>query len=524
MDYIVINRIIYQYFITDRSSKGEYLLLNFDEADLEEVSKRLDLTTTQVLEVLKSTLSKDWTPLVEEVAGVPLYFGLIAFQSYAAYLMEKDELFTENAFLPKFKSLLGKKGVIIDDGIKNLFVGSGIHPIQDVVWGSAKAHLEKLGFLSNIPLATTHSWRYVRYPKSQSLLNTADLKRLTPFFILLNLRPNELITFEDFKLLIERESSLSAYLSNHAKKVFKNTVEQTILYQQIFNFYQHWDGTINGQPKEVQKKNLNSSLLLAHSAGNYKIYIGENENFISPKQLFQQLKKLNCKSIHSNLILFKNIPQYPNEYEDIRYLDIGQQVIVFVDKNRHPALFGFLAKSGADKDFGNMAIFHLETNKGHLDTPLGEYIKPFPLRLKNGLRIGRFNEWMLGAGPNLEVIDSVSDIWINDEKLTLENGNYSFKNFSVGNYVIKIKGYTQLNFSIIDDEFKYQVSDIDFQKSWGLNEWILTMDALNITLNGLQFHEEQSSTKHPVRSWINKLKNSNKNVRSTLIAKYLQKH
>ena len=122
------------------------------------------------------------------------------------------------------------------------------------------------------------------------------------------------------------------------------------------------------------------------------------------------------------------------------------------------------------------------------------------------------------------MIDSVSDIWINGEKLTLESGSYSFRNFLVGKYAIKVKGHTQLNFSIIDDEFKYQISDIDFQKSWGLNEWILTADAPNITLNGLQLHQEQSSTKHPVRNWINKLKSSNKNVRSTLIAKSLQKH
>ena len=102
----------------------------------------------------------------------------------------------------------------------------------------AKEYFDKYhGLHLIIPASTINPGRYVQFPKSQSLLNTEDLKSLTLFFSG-ELRIKEEIPFNFFRELIEN-NLINIKLNKRAKFLIEDSKIE-LCYHQIYNFYNKW--------------------------------------------------------------------------------------------------------------------------------------------------------------------------------------------------------------------------------------------------------------------------------------------
>ena len=517
MDYAILNNAIYTYFITTRCDKGEYLFLYFDETDLNTIAGQLSTSKKEILVTFKHTLSQNWTILLEDNHAIPNYFGLLALQSYAAFLMQRDNDFSENAFIPKLNELLGfpKSDT---NRIESLFKSS-----QDSIWKAAKEHIKSLDFLTNIPKSSEKAYRYVKYPKSQALLRTEDLYKLAGYFQKINLQPSEPIGFEDFKAIFNRKSDYAKFLSNHAKKIFNAQEDLAMVYQQLFNFYQTWNGTTSSTVTPIEIEEKYAPLLLEFYKEEFTLYWRPTEQIISLKKVFSQLKKLHYECAYNKLILLKNIPQYPDEYSDTNHVRIGDKIVVLIDTSIHARLFGFLVKTEKPENHGNHAVILLTVTEKHLQSPLQKYIRKYPLRLTHGLRLGRHNDWLQGAGPNL-MIDNSGDtiVWVNDEQQLIKNNHFSFRDYPTGTYSVKIKNYTRLNFRILNKPFNQSIRKEDFPMSWSIKNWNYQEEQTTNSIIGLQLSMEELENSNTNRMWIDTLLNRKKHQTNNLIIKALQ--
>src|SRR5690606_7684542 len=120
----------------------------------------------------------DWSKLlaVDKRRDIPLCFGLIGLQCLAATMAEEDGIWE------KFRLLTN----ISDDTRLNVCLKEKVSPLDrnvlDVIWERVKSYLKKRDLHIELPKERDGPHRYVRYPKSQVVLNRDDLKEYKPFF------------------------------------------------------------------------------------------------------------------------------------------------------------------------------------------------------------------------------------------------------------------------------------------------------------------------------------------------------
>ena len=112
--------------------------------------------------------------------GIPKFFGLLALQCHAAFIMHNDGLVTAANFRNRFIELVGiSSGIHLNSLFAETYDGN--LNIQEKIWVSAKSYFKKKNIILEIPEKKSYAGRNTQFPQSQCVLNYEDLKEYYSF-------------------------------------------------------------------------------------------------------------------------------------------------------------------------------------------------------------------------------------------------------------------------------------------------------------------------------------------------------
>lgn len=393
------------------------------------------------LDSFKEINKNSWSYLIKEKEGIPQYFGLIALQCLAAFKMQNINDRNAGNFRDHFAELIG-----IDDVNKiNIFCAEPFDDnfkVQEKIWFSAKEFLRRKNILLDIPEVGENAGRYTRFPKSQIVLNQEDLKEYNLFFISIHSEFDS-ISFKDFKRYY-RNKILNFIQDFRRYNNIKNDnqwseIEQKIKLKQIFDFY---------CSEEWINKNENSSLNKIISNKNYIIKLTQSELLLFD-EYHNKLENLNELIKSNRFMIFKENEDYPNEFESVNSICFENNNILLIYKsaensNEIKILNNSFSTIHCDDLAHNIFIYQIK-NSDHLPNFLKNKISSdYPIELK-GFKVTGKKIYFVNNPPkihrNKEII---FQIYCNKKRISIEEIN------KIGKYTIKVNGYTNYNFELIE--------------------------------------------------------------------------
>lgn len=442
MTYLEFNEKILTFYLS--RARSPFFSLSLDKYELENDICPLGQLTGF------TELKHSWNDLLQQQAGIPYYIGLLALQCLAASMMQDEKPFTAAAYRTRLKELLGLADV---SEVNSLFVGKDPQSkFQDKVWAAAEQYFAvRHGLKLSIPPQSTGTWRYVRYPLSQALLKTEDLKCFIPFFSE-TFQPNELIHFNHFNELIQY-NLLNISLKPRAQHLLKDETKNQQCLQQIYNFYNEWDGSTPATPQnkprqrtqsEVEAKNQ-SKLILSLEGGSPLFYLSLNESTPFPACNLFLLR--DYKYLHNGIIIFNQMEYAEAEYEDSRYLFKNvPSYLVFLGRS-HFRLLSFINKEQilCEELGDDLYLFNFQEQNSALSHILSGLIqKSRPFSLFGGVKINKTKAYLLGWGPSIECTLTYSVI-CNHIKI-----DYQPSTAPTGIYKVRVDNYPDVNFKIVN--------------------------------------------------------------------------
>lgn len=488
MTYQELNNKIYKFYI-DRSVSF-FFTLCIDEKEIEEIISVKNLKSFQFLK-------SDWNNVLETRNFIPQYFGILAIQCLAASLMQNDGEYTANSYQIRLQGLLDIKD---NNTLQNLFRGTNRNePVQEEIWYSAKRFLkDELGFELNIPRRTTGRGRFVQYPISQALLNTEDLRHFTSFFDQ-EFQVKEALPFNYFKMRLDA-NFLNISTTTRTKRLWENDQKRDRCLLQLYNYYNSWEGDVyvsrEGNRIHTDKASNNCSkqpqqkLLLLFERGQPKFYInGEFDKEIKGENLFQMK---NYNFFHKTLIIF-NESDYPNEYQDSRFMFENETCYIFLDINLNYREFQFLENNSEEKIevYKNYILYKYAITKLKNFALQKYFAVTNPVRLSGGLKTYALNEYLAGYGPSIIYNEKYYVLFEN------KRCEYHHENSAAGKYKIRTDYYKDVEFTLTEQRQFASLIETK-NKGWNLNTYCIED---NFSIEGCSFNH-LSEEQDPIRNWI----------------------
>jgi hypothetical protein len=511
--YTQFNNVVYEtFFNNDR--KGTLVILTIDEEFIWTFLAALQIDEITFLRHMAAYLSKDWSQvLYGGYTENPKFFGLIALQVYAAYLMDDDHQneneyeYGDKAYNPRLCKLLN----IDIPALQGLY-----YKYQDALWNNFSVWCNQSGFEINIPSSKNGPGRFAQYPLSQAILNKKDLRQLGKVFIHVGLRPGELFHFSDFVDLI-RLADKQPLVTRHYIKVKDRLLSEgksEIFYRQVFNYYNNWNGAMQATD-DLENDTLPSYAL---TSGRYICIVQDNLELVeilnensetvevfslsSPVALADLQKKYKIGS--QGLIAFIENEKYSNEWIQQRYVYRNIPFLIITErKTTQNNLLNVLCNYSQIIPHPIYDIIQgFVPDEALLDERIDSLLfKETHVRLSNGLKLDN-STWMAGAGPCLH-FQQEGTFWINGQKI-FEGQSLDCRGFLPGRYSIKHRDYTPRVFFIKEpvlvDMHLFPNSGWQINKS--LNRW--EYGSVDYHIQGLycKLGHEKVCNSNPVRNWI----------------------
>jgi hypothetical protein len=470
MDYQEFNRKILEYYIVNSTSV--FCSLTIDKEIIETI---IPLNSITEFVELKSS----WQQLLLRVNEIPQYFGLIAVQCYAASIMHDDG---ENAAFNYQVRLMNILDIKDQNQLQKLFVGNlAGKPIQERIWQDAKNHLYiNHHLLIDIPQVARYAGRYVQFPKSQTLLNTEDLKHFTSFFAE-ELGVNEEVSFEYFTARLKANLK-NIKLTNRAKTLMEENNKVEKCFYQIFNYYNLWDGEICEITNRKRTKEIKFAFLpdFDHKKEKF-ILVFEN---CSPKFFEAKSNSINILDLASdslekinryrfkknNILIFNESGYYPDEYENARFLFNHISGFILIHRSCE-AEYQYLENNNSGKFpiAEEYFLFKVDHNSPLVDSPLKQYYQlPFPISLRGGIKLNRFNEYLESYGPEI--------LCNNNFRVLFENQKcyYDPQKAKCGRYKIRIDNLRDFEF-IINQKQNFSNVISSKKSGWDLEKYSISI-------------------------------------------------
>lgn len=494
MTYQEFNKKVFELYALRASTS--FCTLSLDRKEVERILPVSELRSF-------SLLRHSWEGLLATRNGLPLYFGLIGIQCYAASLMQKDDQNAEDAYQVRLCETLG-----LDDNytLQALFRGADKHnPIQEEIWFSAKDYLLKaLNLDLEIPERTKYAWRYVRYPISQALLNTEDLKHFTILFAQ-EFKVKEDLPFAYFKNCLEASLS-NIKLTRRAIDLLNEFTKREKCLRQVYDFYNIWEGEVYYKPSEKRAlgkplpKKLTSdrtTLLLTFKEEQPCFYVFDIEDSKVLREVgANEIFALNDFSpVHDGLIFFNELEYYPNEYESARFLYPESVCYILLNKYTRPAEYRFLeCNSLTARAIGRDTFLFKCQFINKKASILSRFFQvKNPVQLVGGLKINRRKEYLKGFGPSIKC----------DVNHWVIKGHYQChyhpQQAESGVYKVRVSNFKDVEFAIVDNrELCGQVPSKG--KGWNLLAYHASSD---YHLEGCLVNGNFQSLQDDIRLWIN---------------------
>lgn len=520
ISYEKINSIIHDYYFSTRR-EGENLL-SFDEIDLNEVCKKIGCSKIELLNELRRHLRFDWMFTIKYEDDIPLSFGIIFLQTYAGYLMQRDEgdRITHRAYNPHLCRLLN----VYNNQLQQLYRGDYYYlstPIQEQIWFGTRDYLKNHDHYIELPASKKSAGRHVQFPFSQILLNLTDLKHLTTWFEQVNLHSTTPIGLEDFIGLIKNKHyKFDSFLTNHAKAVFTKHVDKRHrIYQQIFDYFKSWDGTVydkdnieKGRRYSFEEK---EQYRLIRTKEKWQVATLNSKKIIDHQSLTRRFFKKLALKFKVKFLIFQEIPFYDEEFELVNRFELNSRHVIMLQRDVAFVEYIKLRKlSNVDKKVcDGLYLFDVFTDKEFTDLGWKNLVRNIPWKLRGGLKLSR-NVWLFGAGPIMEIFTDCI-IRIDSKKIILRAGElYSLQHYDPDKYIIQTTDYTDISFYI---EIGEDCDRTNFQtEGWNLAEW--RVEGSDYQLTGLRLKNTLNASS-PIRNWINVHVNKKVSVNKKLINK-----
>jgi hypothetical protein len=484
MTYTDFNRKVLAFYI--ERAKTSFCSFSLDQGEFELL---VDPGQVASFEILKN----DWTSLIQKTTDIPLYFGLIALQCFAATQMEDGDNVTDSAYIYRFSKLVG-----LNVSLQQLFKSPiGDEAIQEKIWHDAKLFLKKqYGLRLEIPNHRFYKGRYVQYPLSQLLLKTEDLKDFTPFFFE-HFLPNEDIPLDFFQAKLQ--DWLPRVNSRRAERLLNDPIKRNRCYEQLFNYFQSWTGEVFSQkklsplkPKNLPKptNNHKEKLILVVNHAQYNFFFKKNN--VSFDKVFNLTE---CHYFHRGLILFNPSPNYDSDFENSRFLYLNSTTYLLVDRQYKSKEYHFLDKNASNKCqlSPGKTLFLYSTSSITNTHPLRDYFyRVNPVFLKGGIKLDRTNLFLSGFGP---IIDYSEKFMVLFENRPIE---YNPKTALPGDYKVRVTHFRDIPFSIVNVSFDKSTDALS--KGWDFHTMLLTERPM---LEGCLLYSTEKPAHHPIRGWIN---------------------
>lgn len=468
MTYEEFNSKILDYYVQRVTSA--FCTLSIDAIEFNKIIPANRISTFDILKY-------PWSILLIDKNGIPQYFGLIAIQCLAASLMQNDEISSVNAYQIRLCQLLN-----LDDysALQSKFRGSHLdEPVQEEIWWSAKRFLNKrYGFNLRIPERSRNAGRYVQYPKSQALLNTEDLLNFTVFFSE-EFQVGEILGFDFFKKRLEA-SLHNIELSRRTNSLLADSLKREQCIIQIYNYYNTWDGQI--YKHTFSKKNILSTIsvkseniyrqkliLIMSNTDPQLYYIGNGSKKLCLAEVFNLT---DYKYITKHLIIFCQHDYYPDEYEDSRFIDKETDCYIIVNRFYKSSEYRYLENNSIDKININddLTLYKYRYSNSLTSSPLNIYIpKINPIRLRNGLRLNRSNQYLKGFAPII-ICDFPYSIIYMDRKC-----DYNPETAPEGHYKVRTDYFRDIEFDILVKKV-HEIVIRSRNSGWNLKKYTINTD------------------------------------------------
>lgn len=486
MTYREFNENVLRFYL--ERAKTSLLTFAIDSAEFSSIVNTADIRS---FEILKGS----WAVLINSQPSIPLYFGLLALQSYAAYLMQDDEEMTENAYLPRLQYVLGLKGINIQTLFRESYENK---TVQETLWFEAKRHLNRYyGLNLQIPEPRSHKGKYIQYPLSQLLLKKEDLKDFTVFFAE-HFLPGENISHHFFS------EALLAWprprISPRAANLLSDPEKRGACIIQIFNYFQIWDGEVFGD-----RIGSNDAIKLSkyiNKASSNRLILGFEKDiplFIYVQKVISAESIFSLKDFHyfyEGILLFNPMPPYEDEFQYTRFLYKDTDCYIVLNKSKRVKESDFFNKRNVKEvkisDEVSLYKYHISDLEPYNPLTIFFYLHN-PVQLSGGVRLSQNNAFLIGFGPNIHCGEAFSVLF------NFRAIEYSPKKALEGEYVVRTPGYKDVSFYIED------VKTSESIPSAGMSGW----DLVNISptnyprLEGCCFFSVNKGHTHPIRAWIN---------------------
>lgn len=393
------------------------------------------------LDSFKEINNRSWSYLIKEKEGIPQFFGLIALQCFAAFKMQNIDQISSNNFREQFSEIVGFSDVNkFNEYSSEEFDNK--YKVQEIIWKSIMDFFKTKDIIINIPSVRKGKDRYVQFPKSQIVLNFEDLKEYYAFFILIK-KEFDFISFEDFrKYYINRISYFSSNFKrpNNVKNDSQwSELEYKIKIKQIFDYYCS-DEWIN--------KNVVSNINDRNSSSNYIIKFTPSELLLFD-EYHNKLENLNELIRSNRFMIFKENEDYPNEFESVNSICFENNNIILIYKsavnsNEINILNNSFSIIPYDNLEHNILIYQIK-NSGHFpDFIKNKITSDYPIELK-GFKVSGKKKYFVNSPPKIHRNNEIIfQIYFNKKRISEEEIN------KIGKYTIKVNGYTNYNFELIE--------------------------------------------------------------------------
>lgn len=469
-----------------RNSYSTIGTLAIEVIEIENYCKKhsCDLKFTEIIE-------QNWSKLLQKGDNDnPKYFGLIALQCYAASLMENDDdnNISVNDYQKRFIEVSGIRSTQeLQNKFKSEFMG---FPIQEKIWIEAKSFFLNIDIDIHIPNQSNGANRYVKYPKNQVVLNQEDLNEYCEFFSMVR-REFEGFSFNDFCFFLKNHITKYDFKRKNNLKNDRSQIENNIKLKQIFDFYcsDNWKvkleslGTIKiniEEPKYILNYNELAETKI-------QLFNTDNECIGFSKTIF-----LKCRI--KGILFFKKSDEYENEFDLVNYLENETEYILVINNDSNPNDLKIIKECFKCISFNNekLDFFKGEIDVNRLPSEFVELInEPYPLKLV-GIKISRKKQYLINFPPKI----------INDKhKGYRVYPEYNIDDVKVGKYQIRVPGYSNLNFEIIENP---KLKEIIHLKEVGLKISNLNIVKNEYDVQGLHYLENQQIKEESfnINNWI----------------------
>lgn len=508
-NYLDFNLWAYNYYL-ERNTISNIGTLAIEVTEIENYCKRNSCDLK-----FKEIISYDWSKLLlQETNKIPKYFGLIALQCYAASMMQDDGISNTgiNDYQTRFIGVSGITNIQELQGkFKFEFMGN---PIQEKIWIEAKKFLSKIDFEILIPDQSKGAGRYVQYPKKQVVLNQEDLKEYFNLFEVIK-EKFDVISFSEFKKYFK--NNFNKYQFKRRNNLINNRseIENNIKVKQIFDFYcsDNWRDLKKELPIN-KEKGIQTNYILSYNEfveNKIKLFKGESSEICFSRSLFE-------KNSIKGIVFFKKSEEYNNEYDFINYLEEGKEYILVTNNKFSSTILKKITENFTDieYEFGEYSFYKGIIDRTKVPIEFIEILKEsYPLEIV-GVKISQKRQYLKSYPPFILNSKNVNYKIIPD---------YNLSDPNIGNYKIRVPGFSNLNFEIVENPY---LNSVVYPRNIGLKLKDLNIVENNFDVQGLQYFGKEEFKKENlnINNWIKaqtrktKIETSNIILKSIIKSKY----